>query len=240
MSLAAGGEGLSIGDSITLFADSLFGFLHGNASSTTDEESLLIRPLEARQTMGTEIFQIQVRHEYHAQERLQEFLQQHQLEDPVCGNRTLFVFPIPFSLLFKFMSAWPFSLLPFPFCPSPALPLPIPHPTSFNLALLRPTQPPTSSHLTLGWMPPSPADMQAHAERVLQTAELEELAELQSLAESEMTSNSEDQRFQVVAHPRPTFHQSRTAKAINDGMMTFSYIYDGMMTFSYIHTYIHI
>ena len=79
------GDGLRFGDSVTLFAEKMFGFLQGATAAGDDEASVFVRSLEHRHRAGVidaELFQLYTPHDYAAQEQLQAFLLQHTLMHP--------------------------------------------------------------------------------------------------------------------------------------------------------------
>ena len=84
------GEGLCFGDSVTLFAEKLFGFLQGASAGAEDDDgddsAVFVRSLEHRHrpsgVLDAEVFQLLTRHDYAAQEALQNFLIQHSLMHP--------------------------------------------------------------------------------------------------------------------------------------------------------------
>ena len=84
------GEGLCFGDSVTLFAEKLFGFLQGASAGAEDDDgddsAVFVRSLEHRHrpsgVLDAEVFQLLTRHDYEAQEALQNFLIQHSLMHP--------------------------------------------------------------------------------------------------------------------------------------------------------------
>ena len=84
------GEALHYGDSVTLFAEKMFGFLQGASSDSNDgdddDQTVFVRSLEHRHratgVLDGELFQIFTPHDYEAQEELQNFLIQHSLMHP--------------------------------------------------------------------------------------------------------------------------------------------------------------
>jgi len=80
---------MRFGDSVTLFAEKLFGFLQAGAGGDDDDDddsAVFVRSLEHRHrpsgVLDAEVFQLLTRHDYEAQEKLQNFLIEHSLMHP--------------------------------------------------------------------------------------------------------------------------------------------------------------